>query len=144
MRQADTLGIAGRRIGIELEFVARNELGAALRECADPQFRALEICQYADRPIELGLHGAQRRNALTHRIARQMAHIEAKHVDASPEQLRRDRGVFGGRTEGGDNLDPAQAPHLETAPCWPVFWSVSCTRQSFCSPVSTSKNPVRS
>jgi hypothetical protein len=94
---------------------------AAIGEGADPQFRALEIGQYADWPAELGFHRPNGRHPLAHRLARRMAHIEAEDINAGAEQLRHDRGIFGSRTERCDDLDATQPPHFETAPCCVVF-----------------------
>src|SRR6185369_2574860 len=101
-------------------------------------------------------------------------HIDAKDVGAGLEQLANGAHVRRRRTERGEDLDPAQPSHClagalgasgaaaggappNGAPCGappgnpgsgfctfcsPV--SVNCTVQARCSPVSTSKNPVRS
>ena len=60
MRQLHALGVAGRRVVVEDEILALVDLGGAVLERAEPQLRALQIDQDADRPVVIRLDGADR------------------------------------------------------------------------------------
>ena len=111
VRQVHALGIAGRRIGVEHEAFALRQRRGTGGEAADAQLRPLQIDQDADRPIVLGLDRADRRHQFAHARMRGVAHVDAEDVGARAEQIS-DRSLVGGRrTEGGDDLRPAQTSH---------------------------------
>ena len=105
------------------------------------------------------------RHNLAHPIRRCVAHVDAKHVGAGVKQRSHDASIGGGWTQRGDDFGAAAAPHRGGLPggaagrvagAGPDGWpgagrcvavslpSVSWTVQVCCSPVSTSKKPVRS
>jgi hypothetical protein len=71
----------------------------------------LQIDEDADGAGELRLDLADDGVRLAQHLGRRMAHIDAKHVGAGFEQRPDRLFVVGGRTEGGDDLDSAIAPH---------------------------------
>ena len=169
MRQVGALCIARGRIAIEHETVALRHHGLAADEGAEPQLGTLQIDQDADRPAGVLLEAADRRHQFAHAVLAGVTHIDAEDVGAGRKQLRDHAGVGGGRSERGDDLGAAQASHFllplplpgggaaagGSAPGGarvavglragdPSALSVSCTVQARCSPVSTSKKPVRS
>jgi hypothetical protein len=86
MRQVHARGVAGRGIGVEAEGLVLGQRHGVGRETADPQLRALQIDQDADRPSVLGLHRANRRHQLAHALVRGVAHVDAEDVGARLEQ----------------------------------------------------------
>ena len=109
-------------------------------ELADAELRSLEIDQNADRPGELDLELADDGMDVAQAVMRGVAHIHAEYVGTRLEQAAHRLFVVGGRTERGDDLDPAISPHWDFAS---PSGSVRRTVQSRSSPVSTSKKPVR-
>src|SRR5207302_1738711 len=107
---------SGRWIGVELEGGAVGQGDGARREGADPKLRSLQIDQDADRPPVLEFDRADCRHELAHAVVRSMAHVDAEDVGAGPKQAGDDGAVGGGRTEGGDDLGPAQASHQRMIP----------------------------
>ena len=65
-------------------------------EGADPQLRALQIDQDADRPAVLGLDLTDQPDELAHALVARMAHVDAEDVGAGLEQ-RGDHVPAGGR-----------------------------------------------
>ena len=141
--QLDALGVARRRVGIEDEGLAGRQRDRAVGEGADAELRALQVDEDADRPLGIGLDLADCRHQAAEHVVVGVAHVDAEDVGAGPEEAADLRLVGGRRTEGREDLDLARPPH---PPPVPVLrpGSVSCTVQLFCSPVSTSKKPVRS
>src|SRR5207302_1001612 len=72
--------------------------------------------QNADRPPVLEFDRADCRHELAHAVVRGMAHVDAEDVGAGPKQAGDDGAVGGRRTEGGDDLGPAQASHQSMIP----------------------------
>ena len=174
MRKISPRRVAGRCVVIQNEVAAFVDHGRVVDESAEPQLRALQIDQNADRPIVLGLDGADRPDELPHLVMRRVTHVDAEHVNAGREQPADDGLVRRRRAERRHDLGPPLSPHrllvpgavvapgVVPAPA-PVSGversglpegkgfcggcsadSVSCTVQARCSPVSTSKKPVRS
>ena len=170
MRQVHARDAARRLVGIERERRALRQHHRAAFELPDAKLRALQIDQDADRPLAFVLDRADGRHQLAHAVMRRVAHIDAEDVGAGAEQ-RGDHGTLGRRrAERGDDLGTAQTSHQflragnggaflppvvegtgvsGTRDCsgccgaWSAE-SVSCTVHDGCSPVSTSKKPVRS
>ena len=101
----------GAGSAIEDKFLALVDLGRAVLEGAEPQFRALQIDQDADRPVIFRLHGADARHQLTHPVVIGVAHIDAEHIGAGLEQPGNDGAIPGGRTERGDDLGAPLPSH---------------------------------
>ena len=144
MRQVNAARIAWSRIDVERKVRARHKISTTTSEGSDTQLWTLQIRKDADRSPKARLQRADHPDSLAHGVTRRVAHIDTEDVDPGIEEFSCDLSRFGGRTECRDDLDPAQPPHLVVGACWGDLESVNCTRQSFCSPVSTSKNPVRS
>src|SRR6185503_5751578 len=166
--------VARRLVGIEREALAVLELGRAFGERAEPQLWSLQVDQDADRPAVARLNIADGLHQLTHLVVRGVAHVDAEHVRTGLEQLPDHRAVGRCRAERCENLDTTESPHCLGAaagggrpgaprpgtppgPLGPTvpgipgtrcagcsLASVSCTVHARCSPVSTSKKPVRS
>ena len=68
MRQVHAVDVAGRRVAVEHEGRALGEFDAAVGELADPQLRALQIDQDADRAAIVGFERADHADALAHRV----------------------------------------------------------------------------
>ena len=110
MRQADALGVAGRRIGIEGKGLADQKIHAAARKSSDAQLRPLQIDQNADRLADALLDRPDHGDGLAHGLGIGVAHIDAEHIGAGAPELV-DRGfVIGGRAERGQDLTSAAAP----------------------------------
>src|ERR1700761_4929539 len=192
MRQHHARAVARCFVGIECEVLAVLQLHRAFGERAEPQFRALQIDQDADRTAIARLDVADGFHQLAHLVVRRVAHVDAEHVGAGFEQPPYHGAVGGSRAKRCEDLDAAKPSHGlpgaagggaiaaggaaaggagsagplpgavvpgmlpglfgSTVPGSPgTFWpgccsldSVSCTVQARCSPVSTSKKPVRS
>ena len=121
------------------QHVAFIELDRARLELADAELGALQIDQDADRAREFGLQFAHDRMNVAQALMRGVTHVHAEHVGARFEQASHRCFVVGGRTERGDDLDPAISPHWGFGS---PSGSVRRTVQSRSSPVSTSKKPV--
>ena len=161
--------VAGRRIGVEREGRAVVEHRRAVGECADPQLRPLQVDQDADRPAVLASPPRGSRATSSRMRSCEVWLMLMRNTSAPASNSLRDHlGVAGGGAERGDDLGAAQASHRVGLPrqlrrslpagrrqhrrarraaaaaalLSPV--SVSCTVQARCSPVSTSKKPVRS
>ena len=102
---------ANRFAADETHDVSLGEAEGAGLEFADSEFRTLQIYEDADRARELCLDLADEGVRLAQYLRRRMAHIDAKHIGAGYEQRTDHFFVVGGRTEGGDDLDSAIAPH---------------------------------
>ncbi len=160
MRQESARGVARRVVAIEHEGVAFFHHHRAADEAAEPQLRALQVDENADRPAAVFFRAADRLDQLAHLVVAGVAHVDAEDVDAGGEQPRDHLGARRGRPQRGDNLGAAQASHFFgpvvggctrgwrlgpgtrgvsglSGACSAV--SVSCTVHERCSPVSTSK-----
>ena len=165
MRQLYAIEVARLGVLVEREGCAVVEHRRTVGERADAQLRSLQVAQDADRPGVFRLHRADRGDELAHPVVRGVAHVDAERVGAGLEQFADHLGIAGGGAERGDDLGSAQPPHRRglpgncDGPCRPGVGnkpgvngrcglvspaSVSCTVQARCSPVSTSKKPVRS
>src|SRR6185437_4019885 len=170
VRQVHARGVARRRIGIEDEILAAVDFGPVVLEAAEPELRPLQIDENADRPIAFRFNLADRRHQLTHLLVRGVTHIDAEDVRAGLEQAANDDAARRSRPERRHDLGAPPTPHLPWLPgasggplartpagggasglpersgccgdCSLV--SVSWTVQARCSPVSTSKKPLRS
>ena len=71
----------------------------------------MEIDEHADGAAEFLLGLAHEAMHLTQAVMGGVAHVDAENVGARLEQGLDRLFVVGGRTEGGDDLDPAIAPH---------------------------------
>ena len=140
MRQVHAAQAAHRFAPDEAHHVAFVEPDRARLELADAELRSLEIDQNADGAGELGLELADDGVDVAQAVMRGVAHVHAEHVGPRLEQAAHRLFVVGGRTERGDDLDPAISPHWDFAS---PSGSVRRTVQSRSSPVSTSKKPVR-
>ena len=116
MGKANPGGVAGRRIGVEDEFLSGDEIGAAASKNADAQFRSLQIDQHADRPPNALLDGANHRDALAHGVGIGVAHVDAEQVGARPPQIFDGRLVIGGGTKRGDDLAATKPNHARFLP----------------------------
>ena len=142
----------------------------AAGEGAEPQLRALQVDQDADRPAGVRLDAADHADQLAHAVVAGVAHVDAEHVGAGLEQAARSsrrrtrpgrawrrswRGAGvsllaapprggGGAAAGGRLACRRRARRQRRAAGVCSAVSVSCTVQERCSPVSTSKKPVRS
>src|SRR5262249_17639222 len=158
--------------GIEEKGVALVEHHRAALEPPDPQLRSLQVDKDPDRPPILEFHRTNEPHELAHALVRGMAHVDAENVGARPKQVADNDPLGRRRTERRNDLGPAQTSHQfllrgdddcagggrpETGGgcttgtrccngcCGAASAdSVSCTVQFGCSPVSTSKKPVRS
>ena len=142
MRKVHAGRVARRRVGIEGEDLAGGQRHRPVGERADAELGALQVGENADRPAGVGLDLADQPDQAPQPVVVGVAHIDAEDVGAGGEQAGNGRLVGGGRAEGRENLRLAGPAHQPPVPCWPG--SVSWTVQLGCSPVSTSKNPVRS
>ncbi len=115
MRQLHALGVAGRRIGVEHEVLTLVDLGRAVLEGAEPQLRALQIDQDADRPAVFGFDRADRGHQFAHPLVIGVAHIDAKHVGAGLEQPADHVAIAGSRTERRHDFGAPLPPHC----VWP-------------------------
>ena len=140
MRQVHAAQAADCLATDEAQDVALGQPDGAEVELADAELGSLQVDQDADRPREFDLELTHRRVDVAQAVMRRVAHIHAKHVGARLEQAAHRFFVVGGRTERGDDLDPAFSPHCDFAS---PSGSVRRTVQSRSSPVSTSKKPVR-
>ena len=93
------------------KFLALVDFGRAVLERAEPQLRALQIDQDADRPVILGLDLADARHQLAHPVVIGVAHIDAEDVGAGLEQPADDGAISGGRTERGDDFGAPLPSH---------------------------------
>ena len=140
MGQLDAGGVARLRVVVEHERLAGRQDDRVPREGADAELGALQVDQDADRALAVALDLADGRHQPAHGRVVGVAHVDAEDVGAGVEQTP-DRLLVGGRRpQRGENLDPTGAAHQ----LLPAPGSVSCTVQLFCSPVSTSKKPLRS
>ena len=121
MRQMHAAEPADRFAADEGQHVAFVELDRARLELADAELGALQIDEEADRPREFRLQFAHDRVNVAQALMRGMAHVHAEYVGARLEQAPHRCFVVGGRTERGDDLDPAIAPH----------WTLALLRPSF-------------
>ena len=139
--QLDAGRVAGVGIVIEHEALADHQVDGLVGEHADPELRSLQVDENADRVAFLGLDLADGRHQLAHELVIAVAHVDAEDIRARPEELL-DHRLFGRcRPQRCENLGSSRPPHVSrSVPCW--SGSVSWTVQLFCSPVSTSKNPV--
>src|SRR5215467_14221497 len=168
MRQVNARRVAGRGIGIEREAIAGLHYYGTAREGAKAEFGSLQINQDANRPAGVALHRTDHADQFAHAILTRVAHVDAENVGAGIEKARDHVGTGRGGSEGGDDFGAAQTSHGLTVPggggvsvvggregpsgtrgargrsgaCSAA--SVNCTVHDLCSPVSTSKNPVRS
>src|SRR5690606_25416542 len=94
----------------------------------------------ANGPRELGLELADDGVDLAQGFMRGVTHVHAENVGARLEQAAHRFFILGGRSERGDDLDPAITPHCDGFAS--SSGSVRRTVQSRSSPVSTSKKPV--
>ncbi len=140
MRQMHAAEPADQFAADEAQHVALGEPDPARLELADAEFGSLEVDQNADGAGEFGLELADDGVDVAQAVMRGVAHVHAEHVGAGLEQASHRLFVVGGRTERGDDLDPAISPHWDFAS---PSGSVKRTVQSRSSPVSTSKKPVR-
>ena len=102
----------GRRwIGIEREILALVDLGRAVLEGAEPQFRPLQIHQDADGPAILGFDRADGRHQLAHPLMVGVAHIDAENVGAGLEQPIDDGAIRGGRPQRRNDLGTPLPSH---------------------------------
>src|SRR5437763_3664426 len=60
MRQLHAVGVAWRRVGIEREILTDIDFDRSVLECAEAQFRTLQIDQDADRPAMFGFDSTDR------------------------------------------------------------------------------------
>jgi hypothetical protein len=82
------------------------------------QFRTLQITQDGDRAMKFFFDLANHFDSLTHAIMGRVAHIDAKDIGASFEQLGQYVFVGRSRTKGGNDLDPSQASHHRISSPW--------------------------
>jgi len=85
MRQVHACRVARRRIVVEDKILAVVDLGKIVLEAAEPQLRALQIDEDADRPLAFGFDRADRFHQLAHPIVRGVAHIDAEDIGAGCE-----------------------------------------------------------
>ena len=93
MRKLDALRIARRGIAIENEGIAGVDARFPLRKGADPQFRPLQVCKNADRPVDLRLDRANRGMKVLQQLVGGVAHIDAEDIRAGQEELLDDLGL---------------------------------------------------
>ena len=86
MGQFDAAGVAGARIGIEGEGMAGLERDRMLAEGTDPEFRALQVDQDADRPAAVRFDRADIADQIPQPRVIGMAHIDAEDVRTGLEQ----------------------------------------------------------
>ena len=132
MRQMHAAQAADRFAADEGQHVAFVELDRARLELADAELRPLEVYEAADRARGLDLKIAHDAVGLAQALMRRVAHVHAEYVRARMEQASHRLFVVGGRTERGDDLDPAISPHWDFASS---SGSVRRTVQSRSSPV---------
>ena len=94
MGQVDPLRVAWLLVGIEHERRAFAQLDTAVLERIQPELRALQVDEDADRPIQLLLDRADRFHVAAHRFVRRVAHVDAENVGAGDEQTL-DGGLIG-------------------------------------------------
>ena len=111
MRQVHAAKPSHRLAADETHYVTLGEPNGARFELADAELRPLQIDQNADRAGELELDLVNDGVCFPQELWRRMTHIDAKNVGARLEQSADHLFVVGGRTEGGDDLDSAIAPH---------------------------------
>ena len=171
MRQVHARGVAGRRIGVEHE--ASRRCRASTEPPAKVPTRSFGPCRSTRMPIgrPCSLLDARGSSPTSSRMRSCEVWLMLMRNTSAPASNSRAimRGVAGGRSERGDDLGAAQASHCGAprgscdGACRPrrrqhrraaacsgrccgacSAVSVSCTVQARCSPVSTSKKPVRS
>jgi hypothetical protein len=114
------------RVGIEDEIRTLGEKNGILLESADPQLRPLQVHQHPDRPAVCDLDVPDHAHEFAHAFVAGVAHIDAEHVGAGRKQGGDHLTARRGRTEGGNDLGAAPAPHRGGVPArraaaWP-FW----------------------
>ncbi|MNZ92468.1 hypothetical protein D3C78_1114950 [compost metagenome] len=77
----------------------------ALGELADPQFRALQVHQNAERVVELAFDFADPLIALGVIGVFAVAEVQAEDVDPGLHQLANGVDPVGGGTQGGEDFD---------------------------------------
>ncbi len=112
MRQVNALRSAKRLVGVEGEGLSLDERDAVVLEHVDPQLRSLEVGQNGDGTLVLRLDGANHGDAFAQLFARQMAHVEAEDVGARLEQFGDHFGIFGSRSQRGQNFRAPSASHF--------------------------------
>ena len=101
--------VAGRRIEIEAERVAGGDLDRAVREIAEPKFRALQIGENTDRPSALRFDAPDLLEQRALLVVAAMAEIQPENIDPGLEQRAQPLAAGARRTYGRDDLDAAQA-----------------------------------
>ncbi|MNL17026.1 hypothetical protein D3C87_1380950 [compost metagenome] len=105
MRQVDPALIARRGIEVQAQGLTAHQLHLALGELADPQFRALQVHQDAQRIIQLTLD-------FTNPLIAQgvvgmitVTEVQAEDVDPGQHQFTDVVDSVDGRAEGGEDFD---------------------------------------
>ena len=111
MRQLHALGVTRRGVAVQNKILALVDLGGAVGEGAEAELWSLQIDQDADRPVVIGLDGADRGHQLAHLVVIGMAHIDAKHVGAGFEQPADHGAVRRCRPQRGHDFGPPLPPH---------------------------------
>ncbi|MNI55096.1 hypothetical protein D3C73_1100240 [compost metagenome] len=105
MRQVDPALIARRGIEVQAQGLTSHQLHLALGELADPQFRALQVHQNAERVVELAFDFADPLIALGVIGVFAVAEVQAEDVDPGLHQLANGVDPVGGGTQGGEDFD---------------------------------------
>ena len=111
VRQVHLPEAAERLAADEADDVPFRDADGAGFEFADAELGPLQIDEDADRAGELGFDLADDGVCVANHLGRGVTHIDAEHVRSGLEQRADLFFVVGGRTERGDDLDPAVAPH---------------------------------
>jgi hypothetical protein len=110
MRQCGAAPIALCRIEIEAESVAGGDLDRAVGEIAEPELRALQIGENADRPSGLRFDAPDFLEQHTLLVVAAMAEIQPENVHSGLEQRAQPVAAGARRTDGRNDLGAAQAP----------------------------------
>ncbi len=108
MRKMDAFGVARRRIGIQDEGLAFEQVDPRVGELPHAKLGALKVDEDADRAPIFRFERPDRADPLAHGIVAGMAHVDAEHIGARLEELGQDRAILRGRPQGREDL---HAPH---------------------------------
>ncbi len=111
MWQLHPLSVARRRGEIETQELAAGQPDAALGEMPEAEFRALQVGQRGQRPIDRRLGVAHRLQGAGVVGVRPVAEVQPEDVDADPRQFQHLFGRAAGGAERGDDAGAALADH---------------------------------
>ena len=106
------LRITRRGIKIDFDACPNDEIDAASRYCADPQFGSLQIGEDTDRSTQFGLDCADRGYIGSKARVIGVAHVDAEHIRASFEELPDCGCVPGSGTKCGDDFYVPASAHI--------------------------------